>query len=81
MSRDRAGHAPRAMVKLRSEAMLPVGTKLYLGSDEAGWVTSSAVSPRFGSVALGYVKWKHREPGTTLEAELPVGRSTVAVQS
>ena len=81
MSRDRAGHAPRAMVKLRSEATLQAGVKLYHGSDEAGWVTSSTVSPRFGSVALGYVKWKHREPGTTLESELPVGRSTVVVQS
>ncbi len=81
MSRDRAGHAPRAMVKLRCDASLPASAKLFQGPDEIGFVTSSAQSPRFGPVALGYVKWKHREPGTQLEADLPSGRAAVAVQS
>ncbi len=81
MSRDRAGHAPRSMVKLRGEGALANGAKLFAGADEIGVVTSATVSPRFGPIALGYVKWKHREAGTALEAELPTGRVAVSVQS
>lgn len=80
MSRDRAGHAPRSMVKLRGESPLAAGAKLFSGADEIGWVTSVASSPRFGPIALGYVKWKHREPGTVLEADLSGERATVAVR-
>ncbi len=81
MSRDRAGHAPRAMVKLRCQESVKVGAKLFLAADEIGVITSVAESPRFGPVALGYVKWKYREPGTALEAELPTGRVTVSIQA
>lgn len=62
MSRDRAGHAPRSFVKLTLDGDAPpVGAKILAGEEEAGAVTSAA----FG-VALGYVRWKHREPGTVL---------------
>ena len=81
MSRDRAGHAPRSMVKLRSDSALVSGAKLFAGADEIGVVTSATESPRFGPIALGYVKWKHREAGTALEAELPTGRVAVSVHS
>jgi len=81
MSRDRAGHAPRSMVKLRGESTLAPAAKLFSGTDEIGVVTSATVSPRFGPIALGYVKWKHREAGRALEAELPTGRVAVSVQS
>ena len=81
MSRDRAGHAPRAMVKFRCHDPVKVGSKLFLAADEIGVVTSVADSPRFGPVALGYVKWKYREPGTALEAELPTGRVTVKIHA
>ncbi len=80
MSRDRAGHAPRSMVKLRGQSPLAVGAKLFSGADEIGWVTSATESPRFGPIALGYVKWKHREPGTELEADVSGERAKVVVQ-
>ena len=76
MSRDRAGHAPRNFVKLTATSAdpLPVGAKLFAGAEEAGVVTSATVTPRSGSVALGYVRWKHREAGATLDADTPAGR-------
>ncbi len=62
MSRDRAGHAPRAFVKLTLDGDPPaVGAKILAGEEEAGAVTSAT-----RGVALGYVRWKHREPGTVL---------------
>jgi folate-binding protein YgfZ len=80
MSRDRAGHAPRSMVKLRSEVPLTAGSKLFQGSDEIGTVTSTTVSPRFGPIALGIVKWKYRDEGTALEAESGSARIGVTVR-
>jgi aminomethyltransferase len=39
---------------------------VLLNGEEVGTVTSSTRSPRLGaSVALGYVRWKHRDVGTT----------------
>ncbi len=69
MSRDRAGHAPRSFVKLTLDGDPPaVGAKILAGEEEVGAVTSAATNTRVdgGSVALGYVRWKHREPGTVL---------------
>ena len=76
MSRDRAGHAPRSFVKLKADSphLLPVGAKLFAGPDEVGTITSATVTPRSGSVALGYVKWKHRDTGTKLDADTPAGK-------
>lgn len=70
MSRDRgAGHAPRAFVRLTLNGNPPAaGTKILAGEEEAGAVTS-AVGRGEGSVALGYVRWKHREPGTVLAVD------------
>jgi len=81
MSRDRAGHAPRAMVKLSGSAALAPGSKLFQGSDEIGSVTSACESPRLGPIALGYVKWKYREPGTALGAGGVSGRISMTVRS
>lgn len=66
MARDRAGHAPRAFVAVKLPGDPPAaGTKVMLGEEEVGVITSSTRSPRLGaSVALGYVRWKHREVGT-----------------
>src|SRR5262249_22831333 len=54
MARDR-GHANRSLMGLRVRAteQLPAGTKLLRDGKEIGEVTSSVVSPRFGSIALG----------------------------
>jgi len=82
MARDRAGHVNRAFLGLKvlDGGPLPAGAKLFHDGQEVGVVTSSCHSPRLGMpVALGYLRWKHQEPGTRMEAETPVGRQVVEV--
>ena len=70
MARDRAGRVNRGFVRLRVEgadALVP-GTKLVAGGAEVGVVTSAAVSPRVGSVAVGYARWDHLAAGTVFDA-------------
>ena len=82
MARDRAGHVNRAFlaVKVLEGGPLPAGSKLFHDGQEVGLVTSSTASPRLGApLALGYLRWKHQEPGTRMEAETPAGRQPVEV--
>jgi folate-binding protein YgfZ len=82
MARDRAGHVNRAFLGLKvlDGGPLPAGTKLFRDGQEVGLVTSSCHSPRLGApVALAYLKWKHQEPGTRMEAETPAGKQAVEV--
>ena len=82
MARDRAGHVNRAFLgmKILEGGPLPPGSKLFHEGQEVGVVTSSCDSPRLGApVALGYLRWKHQEPGTRMEAETPEGRQPVEV--
>ncbi len=51
-----------------SEPVTP-GKRLLAEGKPAGVVTSAAVSPRFGAIALGVVKRPHHEVGTRLEVE------------
>jgi tRNA-modifying protein YgfZ len=71
MARDRAGRINRSFLRLQvesSEALKP-GTKLKAGEDEVGLVTSAIMSAKLGSIAVGYVHWKHIETGTKLTTE------------
>jgi folate-binding protein YgfZ len=82
MARDRAGHVNRAFLGLKvlEGGPLPPGTKVFRDGQEVGLVTSSCVSPRLGApVALAYLKWKHQDPGTRMEAETPTGKQPVEV--
>ena len=82
MARDRAGHVNRAFsgLKVLDGGPLPPGSKLFRDSQEVGVVTSSCHSPRLGEpVALGYLRWKHQDHGTRMEAETPAGRQPVEV--
>jgi folate-binding protein YgfZ len=82
MARDRAGHVNRAFLGLKvlDGGPLPPGTKILNDGQEVGLVTSSCHSPRLGApVALAYLKWKHQEPGTRMEAETPAGKQAVEV--
>jgi tRNA-modifying protein YgfZ len=68
MARDR-GHVNRTLMGLRvhSPQALPAGTKLLRQGKEVGEVTSSVVSPRFGTIALAYIRRGNQEPGTMVE--------------
>lgn len=82
MARDRAGHVNRAFLGLKvlEGGPLPAGTKVFRDGQEVGLVTSSCESPRLGApVALAYLKWKHQDPGTRMEAETPAGKQRVEV--
>ena len=71
MARDRAGHVNRAFLGLKvlDGGPLAPGTKVLRDGQEVGVVTSSCDSPRSGApVALAYLKWKHQEPGTRMDA-------------
>jgi len=71
MSRDRAGHAPRSFVMWKSDTgtVPPPGTKVLHGTDDVGLVTSACLHPDGGAVALGYIRWKHREVGTDVSID------------
>lgn len=52
---SRGNNVPRRLFGLRSEVPLAPGDRLRSGEREVGRVTSVAVSPRLGPVALGYL--------------------------
>ena len=74
MARDRAGRVNRSFLRLASADLVPPGTALKVGDEAVGVITSSALSPRVGAVAAGFVHWKHVAAGTALttDAGVPV---------
>jgi folate-binding protein YgfZ len=59
------------LLRLQDDAAqsLPVsGTKIFVGSKEAGFVTSAAISPKYGAaVALAYVRKESNALGTVVQ--------------
>jgi folate-binding protein YgfZ len=70
------GRVARKLVALRleGEASVGRGAKIHAGDRDVGSVTSAAVSPALGSIALGYVHRDFVEAGTHLSVEGPAGR-------
>lgn len=62
------GRVAKKLVGLRVDGEGPVarGEKLDSGDAEMGFVTSSAVSPEHGCVALAYLHRDHSRPGTAV---------------
>lgn len=58
----------RKLVGLRLASPAAVGTKLELDAKQVGEITSAAVSPRLGPLALAVVKRPHSELGAMLVA-------------
>ncbi len=66
-SRDRVKHR---LVGLRVEGEPPApGAGLAVDGRASGEVTSAARSPRFGSIALGYLRSEHAAPGTAVQLD------------
>jgi folate-binding protein YgfZ len=64
------GRVAKKLVRLHiaGPAALERGAKLFSGEREIGEVTSAALSPRSGTVALGYVHRDFTAPGTVIQA-------------
>jgi aminomethyltransferase len=60
------GRLAKQLRGLRLSAPLEAPAKLEATGKEAGDLTSAVVSPRFGPIALAYVRTAHAEPGTPL---------------
>lgn len=71
----RGGHVNKLLRGLRLAAPSLAGEPILAGDKEVGRVTTSAVSPRLGPIAMGYVHRSHAAPGTAVEA----GGSTATV--
>jgi folate-binding protein YgfZ len=63
----RGGHVNKALRALRLTAAAAPGAPVSVEGKEVGRVTTAAVSPRLGPVALAYVHRSHFAPGTAVE--------------
>jgi folate-binding protein YgfZ len=76
------GRVARKLVGLRVDGDVPPRrSKIFTGDREIGFVTSAAQSPRFGSIALGYVHRDFIEPGTVVEVDAARARAVVTPRS
>ena len=66
---DALGHVNQLLVKLRLSELVPEGTELKMGEKVVGRLTSTAVHPEGGVLALGYVKRGQSQTGTELMFE------------
>jgi folate-binding protein YgfZ len=75
------GRVARKLLGLQFGAPVTSGAKIFANTREIGFVTSAAVSPRSGPIALGYVHRDFLEPGTALEAEIDGTRIAGSVRA
>jgi folate-binding protein YgfZ len=76
------GRVARRLVALRLDAEGAVrGSKIHAGDREVGAVTSAAMSPEFGSIALGYVHRDFTEAGSRVSVQGQAGPIAGAVSS
>ncbi|MFL5330596.1 MAG: hypothetical protein ACJ8C4_16970 [Gemmataceae bacterium] len=78
MARDRAGFLSRYFRGLKLSALVDAGTKLFADA-EAGLITSCVDSPRFGPIALGYVRRGFEQLGSRLHLAEPSGPDATVV--
>jgi aminomethyltransferase len=63
----RGGNVNKALRGLRLGAAATPLTAVTADGKEAGWLTTCAVSPRLGPIAMGYVHRSHFAPGSEVE--------------
>jgi folate-binding protein YgfZ len=68
------GRVARKLVALRLDGEVNRGAKIFADDRDIGAVTSAAISPALGSIALGYVHRDFVEAGTHVSVEGPAGR-------
>ena len=74
------GRVARKLVALRVDGSVPAaGARIFAGDKDVGVVTSAADSPRFGSIALGYVHRDFVSPGSGVAVDTPAGRAPAVV--
>jgi folate-binding protein YgfZ len=65
----RGGNVSRALRGLRLDAPVASGSQVTAAGKDVGRVTTTAVSPRLGPVALAYIHRTHFAPDTAVEVE------------
>ena len=78
MARDRAGHVNRSLrgLKLGDGPAAAAKSKLFNeAGQDVGMTTSSVISPRFGPIALAYIRRGFESPGTQLHLDTVAGRT------
>jgi len=65
----RGGNVNKGLRRLRLSAPSAPGSALLAGEKEVGRVTTAAVSPRLGPIALAWVHRGHFEPGSELSVD------------
>jgi folate-binding protein YgfZ len=76
------GRVARKLVALRLDAEGAVrGSKIHAGDRDVGTVTSAAMSPEFGSIALGYVHRDFTEAGSRVSVQGTAGPIAATVSS
>ena len=74
------GRVARKLVCLRIDGTLPLrGARLFVNDRDAGSITSAALSPRVGAIALGYVHRDFVSAGSQISVETPDGAATAVV--
>ncbi len=66
---SRGGHVNKALRRLRLSAPTTAGATVRGADKDAGRVTTAALSPRFGPIAMAYVHRSVFEPGTELDVD------------
>jgi folate-binding protein YgfZ len=59
----------RRLVRLRADQLMSAGSSLSVDGKSVGQITSAAISPREGPIALGIVRKPYDERGTSLLAQ------------
>ncbi len=75
------GRVARKLVALRLEGDTMKGAAIHAADRKVGVVTSAAVSPAAGPIALGYVHRDFTAAGTSVSVEGPAGRVSAVVSS
>ncbi len=76
------GRVVKRLVGLRIDGSRPAfGSRVFASDRDIGFVTSAAVSPRFGTIAMGYLHRDFVEPGVAVAVETDAGRAPAIVSA